>query len=98
MRTLMLLLCGGLLASCASQIMQNYVGKPLSDAVSDYGTPVYSFDTGAGERAFLWSMNSSYVVPGTSTTNANVAIYGNTAQLYGTTTTSPPVAVSQQCN
>jgi hypothetical protein len=97
MRTVALLLCGSLLAGCASQIMQNYVGKPLSDAVSDYGPPVYSFDTGPGERAFLWSMNNSFVLPGTTTTNASVAVYGNTAQLYGTTTTNPPVSVSQQC-
>ncbi|MER8385273.1 hypothetical protein NKH14_07075 [Mesorhizobium sp. M1380] len=88
----MLLLCG-----CASQIMQSYVGKPLSDAVSDYGTPVYSFDTGAGARTFLWSKNSSFVIPGSSTTTANVSTFGNTAQLYGTTTYHPPVSVSQQC-
>jgi hypothetical protein len=87
-----------LLVACASDIIKSYVGKPLSDAVIDYGPPAYSFDTGDGTRTFVWSISSSFVLPGHSSGNASVTTFGNTAQLYGAATYSPPISVSQQCN
>jgi hypothetical protein len=92
------LLVSAFVTGCASDIIKSYVGKPLSDAVIDYGPPAYSFDTGDGTRTFVWTVASSYVLPGQASSNASVTTFGNTAQLYGTTNYSPPISVSQQCN
>lgn len=54
-------------SSCASQIMQGYVGKDIAEVAVERGPPSASFDMPDGRRAFQWSIDASYVMP-TSTT------------------------------
>ncbi len=86
----------------ASQILTGYVDQTLTEAVFDYGPPTASFDLGDGMRAFIWARTNSYVIPGSSTTNASANAYGGYgyANVYGiaTTTSRPPVAGTYTCN
>jgi len=81
------------LAGCASQIMEGYVGKDVTEAMLDYGPPANVMDLPDGTRAFQWSMTSSGVIPTTTTYNATA--YGNT--VVGSTTTTGGGVYSQQC-
>ena len=83
-----------LLAGCASQIMSKYVGKPISEIVADYGMPAGAYDVEIGKRAFVWQMDSTVIVPGTSFTNASVI--GN--QVFANTYTSPDYASTSRCS
>ena len=83
-----------LLAGCASQIMSEYVGKPISEIVADYGMPAGAYDVEIGKRAFVWQMDSAVIVPGTSFTNASVI--GN--QVFANTYTSPDYASTSRCS
>lgn len=86
------------LCGCASQIMKSYVGKTVSEAVMDYGPPATAFDIDQNRRAFLWSMNSSYTIPGSTTVNGNVSTAGGIGFYSATAISTPPQTVSQQCN
>ncbi|MFG6564917.1 hypothetical protein ACGYLI_11930 [Sulfitobacter sp. 1A13421] len=73
------------LTGCASQIMQGYVGKDITDAVLDYGPPTNVLELPDGRVAFQWNRSSSYTAP----TTTNIYGYGNyaTATTYGGGTT-----------
>lgn len=94
---ILLALCA-LLSGCASQIMKTYVGKTVADAVMDYGPPVAAFDMDQTRRAFIWTMNNSYTVPGSTTTTGNLNVIGSTGFYSATTIASPPQTFNQQCN
>jgi hypothetical protein len=93
----LLALCA-LLGGCASSIMKSYLGKTIADAVMDYGPPITAFDMGQGRRAFIWTMNSSYTMPGSTTTTGNLNVIGGTGFYSATTIASPPQTFNQQCN
>lgn len=82
------------LTGCASTIMGGYIGKPLSTVVSDYGFPSGAYDVDGTQRAFVWQMNNSVVIPGSSFTSGLVV--GN--QLFANTYTSPGYAGSYVCS
>lgn len=79
------LLAGVILAGCASDIMQSYVGKDVTEVVLDYGPPSNVVKLPDGRTAFQWSRTSSYTAPVTT----NVYNYGTyaTATTYGGGTT-----------
>ncbi|WP_435053885.1 hypothetical protein [Mesorhizobium australicum] len=54
------------LAGCASDIMKNYVGRPVESVVLDYGPPTAVIDLGQGERAYQWRKVSTSAVSGSS--------------------------------
>ncbi len=83
------------LAGCASQIMQDYVGHPISDVIADYGMPSGEFEVGKGEKAFVWNMDSTVVSPGTSFTNGRVVSSAGT--FHSSTFTSPTVVSQDTC-
>lgn len=85
------------LAGCASQIMQGYVGKTVADAVMDYGAPETAFDISKHERAFVWKMRNSTIIPGSSNTYGNVTGYGNMAFYNAHTYTSPSFVSEGTC-
>ncbi len=68
-------LCVLMLAGCASNVMKGYMGKPLQEAMIDYGSPTNAFDMPDGSRAFQWVMTSTYVTP-TRIANSG-AVYPN---------------------
>jgi len=86
-------LLAGLLFGCASQIMQAYIGKSLTEPIFDYGPPESAFDMGDGRRAFIWNITSESYIPRNSTINASVI--GN--QLYASTYTTGGYVASNQC-
>lgn len=81
------------LAGCASQIMGGFVGKPVTTVISQYGFPAGAYDVEKNKRAFVWQMNNSVVIPGSSFTSGTVI--GN--QMFANTYTSPGYASSSTC-
>jgi hypothetical protein len=60
-----------LLAGCASQIMQSYVGKDIREVEMDYGPPSNIIELGNGKRAYQLVRNSTYVGPSSTTTTTH---------------------------
>ncbi len=89
------ILCVSILAltSCASAVMERYVGKLMSEAVMDHGMPSSAFDVEPGKRAFVWSRSMYYSFGGGSTTTGSV-IGGN---LFASTYVSPAMTTQQTC-
>ncbi len=96
-----------LLAACTSttEILQGYIGRPVSDVVVEFGMPSGAFDVGDGRRAFLWSRINTFTTPGYARTtvmrhpasrdparprHADIWTY--------TTTIEPPETYSTTCN
>lgn len=82
-----------LVSACASQIMEGYVGRDITDAILDYGPPAYAMDMPDGTKAFQWKMTSSGVTPAYTTLNTNY--YGNSA--FTTATTSGGIPYTSTC-
>ena len=82
-----------MLVGCASQIMSGFVGKPMTAVISQYGFPAGSYDIDRNKRAFVWQMNNSVVVPGSSFTTGTVV--GN--QVFANTYSAPAYASSFSC-
>lgn len=83
-----------LISGCASQIMGGYVGRPITAVISEHGMPVGSYDVSADQRAFIWSKDSSYVIPGSSFTSGTLV--GN--QMFANTYSSPSYVGTSSCN
>jgi hypothetical protein len=73
--------------------MSGFVGKPMTAVVSQYGFPVGAYDIDINKRAFVWQMNNSVVVPGSSFTTGTVV--GN--QVFANTYSAPAYASSYSC-
>ena len=73
------------LASCASQIMEGFVGKDVTEVALQYGPPLAAFDMPDGRKAFQWRMDSAYTMPSTTTYTgvASGNLITGTAQTYG---------------
>jgi hypothetical protein len=97
MNKFMLLLNVVFITSCASQIMQGYVGKDMREVMLDYGPPANAFDMGDGRRAFQWVMNSSYTTPTYATTTGNVNSVGNSAWFNSNTQIHGGQTYTQRC-
>lgn len=72
------------LAGCASQIMEGYLGKDITEVAMDRGAPEGVMDLPDGRRAFMWQTTESMAMP--ATTTYNVSGYGNWASGSATTT------------
>lgn len=59
MKKFIIVLAVGLLAGCASSVMQSLVGKTLSEVQAKYGPPVNQIDGGAKGRGFQWQLGRS---------------------------------------
>jgi hypothetical protein len=70
------------LSSCASQIMQSYVGKDIQEAILDYGPPSHEMDMPDGTRAFQWSMSGSAVFTGTTYGAISTGVMSSTPCVY----------------
>lgn len=93
MKKLFLLTFAAILVGCASQIMSGFVGKPMTAVISQYGFPVGAYDIDRNKRAFVWQMNNSVVVPGSSFTTGSVV----GSQVFANTYTAPAYASSFTC-
>jgi hypothetical protein len=65
-----------LLSACASQVMENLVGKDVAEVQLQYGPPVNVIDMPDGRKAFQWRFDSTVVMPMTTSytgvTNGNI--------------------------
>lgn len=82
-----------LVASCASTILQGYVGRDIAEAVVELGPPSAAFDMPDGRRAFQWAIDSSYVMPTMTTGTA----YGAGGMAFFNTQTSGGQVISSTC-
>ena len=80
MKHFFLLTAALILTGCASQIMSGFVGKPMTEVVGQYGFPAASYDVDTNKRAFVWQLNNSVVVPGTS--YATGTVVGNLSLIH----------------
>ncbi|WBU52150.1 hypothetical protein [Paracoccus sp. SCSIO 75233] len=55
-----------MLAGCASQVMQGYIGKDVTEVMMDYGRPSGAIDLPDGRRAFIWQKTESMMMPATT--------------------------------
>ena len=60
------------LTSCATGIMEGFVGQPLQAGIARYGPPEIVFDMPDGRRAFQWRMESQITTPVQTYGNANI--------------------------
>ncbi|KIC49205.1 hypothetical protein RA29_12190 [Tateyamaria sp. ANG-S1] len=79
------------LSACASQVMEGYVGKSITEPMLDYGQPAAVFDLPDGRRAFQWSISSWGSVPIVSTDTRTSGGVGDWADVTRTRTISIPV-------
>lgn len=86
MRNALLMLAISLVAGCASEIMQGYVGRDITDVILDYGPPENVLELPDGRTAFQWTDTETYTAPAT----INAYNYGRytTATAYGGQTSS----------
>ena len=82
-------------AGCASEIMESYIGKSITEPMLDYGRPADVFDLGGGRRAFQWSVDSSGYMP--ISTPSYATIYGSGGWANVTTTSTSYMPYSQNC-
>lgn len=69
------------IAGCASQMMEGYLGKDITEVIMDRGTPSGAIDLPDGRRAFMWTSTQTSVAP--VTTSYSGSAYGGTAMSYG---------------
>jgi hypothetical protein len=53
-----------MLTGCASQIMKNYIGAPISSVMLDYGPPYNIYKLSANEQAYQWSRTKTQAIAG----------------------------------
>ena len=94
MRLATIFLAVSFLSGCASQIMKGFEGKSMVDVVAQYGMPASSYELGGGERAFVWEMSNSVVVPGNMNTTSTLV--GNT--VFSSSYVAPGYVASSHCS
>lgn len=83
------------LTACASEVMKSYIGKPISEAMMDYGRPTNVYDLGNNRRAFQWIRTDTGAYP--ITTPSHSTIYGAGGWATVTTHSTSYVPYSQTC-
>ncbi len=66
----------------------------MVEVVAQYGMPASSYELGGGERAFVWDMQDSVVVP--RNMNTTSTLVGNT--VFSSSYVSPGYVASSQCS
>lgn len=61
------------LTACASQIMEGFVGKDITDVQLQYGPPINVMDMPDGRKAFQWRFDSNVMMPMTTTYTGTTA-------------------------
>ena len=60
-----------LLAACAADAMQGFVGQDIRAVELQYGPPVNEIDLGGGTRAFQWQKTSIDTTPASAVTTTD---------------------------
>lgn len=92
LRNVLALAVAGLsISGCATQakykaVLDSWIGKPEQSLVDAWGYPANQMTAPNGNKVYVYSSSGQIVMPTTTTTNAHVTGYGNSA--YGTATTT----------
>lgn len=70
------------LAACASQVMEGFVGKDVTEVQLQYGPPVAVLDMPDGRKAFQWRFDSTTMMPMTTTYSGVTSGNWTTATAY----------------
>lgn len=100
MRKLYRLLPLMLLAACATDVMQGYVGRPVEAVMARYGRPDDTFDLPDGRRAFQWIEIETSTSPGSAVTRTRREPDGAGHGPSRTTTRTeytPPTQTTNRC-
>ena len=96
MRRIALLLLVISTVGCVGRInktMDSWVGHHFSELIASWGPPAQVFEDGSGGRVMVWTINRTFVSPGTSQTTFQATQVNN--QIWGqATTTYNPAHVS----
>lgn len=84
-----------LVTGCATQVLQSYVGQPITEPILDYGPPTNVVELENGRRAYQWAIDSSGYIP--ITTPSTGTIYGSGGYATVTTTSTSYVPYSDRC-
>lgn len=79
------------LSGCATQAkykarLDSWIGAPIDNLVASWGYPATQLTAPNGNTVYVYERSGGFVMPMTTTTNAHVTGYGNSA--YGTATTT----------
>lgn len=90
------------LSGCATQAkykekLNTWIGAPVDNLVSSWGYPSSQLTAPNGNTVYVYERSGGYVTPTTSTTNASVTGYGNSAYGTATTTTYGGQFISMSC-
>ena len=82
------------LSGCASQIMSQYVGKPIEEPILDYGHPTNIVELSDGRRGYQWRIQGGGVMPITTANTSTVYAGGQVATVYSQTTNYAPFSTN----
>lgn len=84
MKKLLIVVCL-FVAGCASQVMEGFVGKDITEVQLQYGPPINAIDMPDGRKAFQWRFDSTTMMPMTTnyTAYGSGNIVSGTAYSYG---------------
>lgn len=77
--------------------LNSWVGSPAQSLVNSWGYPASQMTAPDGNTVYVYSRSGSFVMPTTTTTNAQVSAYGNSAYGTATTTTSGGGVITMAC-
>ena len=76
------------IAGCTSQILQGYVGQPVTEVILDRGPPVNVVELEEGRRAYQWAGKSGGFMPVTTPSSTTVFGPGGAVAIVPGTSTS----------
>lgn len=83
------------LTSCASQIMESYIGKDIKEVMMDYGAPSAVLDLDKGKKAYQWHKVTTEHVPAQVYTTSSA--YGMLHTPVTNTYFTPAYSYSSDC-
>lgn len=89
-------------AACATTAkyeasLNTWVGQPAQSLVNSWGYPTSQMTAPNGNTVYIYNRSGSIVMPTTTTTNAQVSGYGNTAYGTATSTTYGGQTITMSC-
>jgi ABC-type uncharacterized transport system auxiliary subunit len=90
------------LAGCATQgkykaKLDTWIGSPIDSLVASWGYPSGQITAPNGNTVYVYERHGGFVMPTTTTTNARVTGYGNTAYGQATTTSYGGQYIDMSC-
>lgn len=94
-RNLVVVMCFAILGACATDVLQGYIGKPITEAILDNGPPTNIVELGDNRRAYQWDVTKAGIVP--ITAPSTTYVYGSGISATATITSTTYVPYEQRC-